>query len=417
MYKRYLDQKLLESIEESPVVLINGARQTGKSTLVQTLLKESHVYYTLDDYSILSAIQLDPYNFLASQKSPIILDEVQRAPEAFLALKRIVDESRVPGRFVLTGSANILMLPKLADSLAGRMEILTMWPLSSAELYDRPEQLISELLTGSFLNFISSAVDDSEYMPDILIGGYPEVVRRSTPAKRNSWFKGYIQTLLTRDVQDISGIERSAQLPILLNILASRVGGLLNASELSRSSQIPLTTLTRYLKIFEMLYLTVYLQPWHSNIGKRFVKSPKLYISDVGLISFLLGMNEEHIAQRPDLWGHMFENFIVMEFIKHQTWSDVPFQIYHYRTENNEEIDLILETDQGDLLAIEIKSSKTIDGRSLKAIKNLQAAMPHKIIKGFVIYTGDKVIPLSQNIWALPLSYFMQRRVNSHKGT
>jgi predicted AAA+ superfamily ATPase len=409
MYKRYLDQKLLESIEDSPVVLVNGARQTGKSTLVKTLLNKTHVYYTLDDYSILSSIKLDPYNFLVSQKKPIILDEIQRAPEAFLALKRIVDERRIPGRFVLTGSANILMLPKLADSLAGRMEILTLWPLSCSELHGQYSQRVSALLTGDFLSFSPAPthIGDNEYLRNILMGGYPEVVRRSTVSKRNSWFKGYLQTLLTRDVQDVSGIERLAQLPILLNILSARIGGLLNSSELSRSSQIPLTTLNRYLKIFEMLYLTVYLQPWHSNIGKRFVKSPKLYVSDVGLLSYLLGMTEDHLMQRPDLWGHIFENFIVMELIKHQTWSDVSFQIYHYRTENNEEIDIILETDHGELIAIEIKASKTIDGRSLKAIKSLQGALPHKTIKGFVVYTGDTIIPLSQNIWALPLSYFM----------
>lgn len=258
MYKRHLKHKLLESIEESPVVLINGARQTGKSTLVKTLLQDTHVYYTLDDYSILSAIKLDPYNFLASQHKSIILDEIQRAPEAFVALKRIVDERREPGRFVLTGSANILMLPKLADSLAGRMEILTLWPLSCAEMSGTQPQLVSDLFTGNFLQYTPSISDDMGYLRTILKGGYPEVVRRDTVAKRSNWFKGYLQTLLTRDVQDISGIERVAQLPSLLNILASRVGGLLNASELARSAQIPLTTLNRYIKIFEMLYLTVY---------------------------------------------------------------------------------------------------------------------------------------------------------------
>lgn len=405
MYQRYLDQKLRESLEESPVVLINGARQTGKSTLVQTHLNKTHAYYTLDDYTILSAIKSDPYNFLVSQKTPIILDEIQRAPEAFIALKRIVDERREPGRFVLTGSANILMLPKLADSLAGRMEVLTLWPLSSAEIFGGSSQLVADLLSGAFLEFIPPKLGAVNLTQNILTGGYPEVVRRSTLSKRNNWFKGYIQTLLTRDVQDLAGIERIAQLPILLNILAARAGGLLNVSELSRSSQIPLTTLNRYLKIFEMLYLIVYLQPWHSNIGKRFVKSPKLYLSDVGLLSFLLGMSEEHILQRPDLWGHILENFVVMEFIKHQSWLTIRFNVYHYRTENNEEIDLIVETDQGDMLAIEVKASKTIDKRSLKAIKGLQAALPHKTIKGFVIYTGEKVIPLAQDIWALPLSY------------
>ena len=410
MYHRYLDPKLRESLEESPVVLINGARQAGKSTLVQTLLSKTHTYYTLDDYTILSVIKSDPYNFLVSQKNPIIIDEIQRAPEAFIALKRIVDERRDPGRFVLTGSANILMLPKLSDSLAGRMEVLTLWPLSSAEIFVGASQLVADLLSCAFLEFVPPVLDDDDYIQNILIGGYPEVVRRSTLSKRSNWFKGYIQTLLTRDVQDLAGIERVAQLPILLNILAARAGGLLNVSELSRSSQIPLTTLNRYLKIFEMLYLTVCLQPWHSNIGKRFVKSPKLYLSDVGLLSFLLGMSEDHILQRPDLWGHILENFVVMEFIKHQSWSNIRFNVYHYRTENNEEIDLILETDQGDMLAIEVKASKTIDKRSLKAIKSLQAALPHKTIKGFVVYMGDKVLPLAQDIWALPLSYFMQPR-------
>lgn len=300
------------------------------------------------------------------------------------------------------------MLPKLADSLAGRMEVLTLWSLSGAEIYNRSSQLINEILSGSFINYKASSTDPTDYVPHILAGGYPDAIRRATNSRRNNWFKGYLQTLLMRDVQDISGIERLADLPILLNILAARAGNLLNASELSRSSGVPQTTLKRYLKLFEMLYLTVYLRPWHANIGKRFVKSPKLYLSDVGLLSYLLGTGQETIFNRPEVWGHMFENYVVMELMKHQTWSEIPFQMYHYRTEGGEEIDLILETDQGDLIVIEVKGSKVVDERSIRAIKNLQMMLPNRSVRGIVIYTGTTIIPLSKNIWAMPLDYLVR---------
>ncbi len=396
MYKRYITSKIIESLEESPVVLLNGARQTGKSTLAKGLLKGP--YYTLDDMTVLRALQTDSYDFLKAQKTPIVLDEIQRAPELFVSLKRVVDENREPGQFLLTGSANVLMLPRLSESLAGRMEIHTLWPLSSTEIMDSPIDLVLALIQEDFSSITPRVFN-------IFFGGFPDVLKRSTEAKRHNWFKGYLQTLLTKDIRDLSNIEKITETPKILHILAARVGNLLNFSELSRSCGIPNTSLKRYLTLLEALYLFFTIPPWTTNLSKRFVKSPKHYLSDCGLLAYLLGINEDNL--RKNIFGHFAENYVAVELKKHQTWSSVPFEIYHYRTQEGEEIDFILETFQGDIIAIEVKTSSSVDAKAYRTIKKLQEELPHKHIKGFVFYSGNHIIPLAKNIWALPLSFFM----------
>lgn len=398
MYKRYITQKIIESLEESPVVLLNGARQTGKSTLAKSLISEPTSYYTLDDLTILGAIKSDAYHFLKAQKKPIVLDEIQRAPELFVSLKRVVDEHREPGKFLLTGSANILMLPNLSESLAGRMEIHTLWPLSSTEITDSPIDLILALSQEDFSSLTSRNLD-------IFLGGFPDVLKRASEEKRQNWFKSYLQTLLTKDIRDLSHIEKITETPKILHLLAARAGSLLNCSELSRSCGIPNTSLKRYLALLETLYLYFTIPPWSTNLSKRFVKSPKLYISDCGVLAHLVGINKNHV--RKDLFGHFVENYVAVELKKHQTWSSIPFELYHYRTQDGEEIDFILETYQGDLIAIEIKSNSVLDQKSYRTIKKLQEDLPSRRIKGFVFYSGDKVVPLARNIWAVPLTFFM----------
>jgi len=403
MYERMIAHKVLESLEESPVLLLNGARQTGKSTLVRTLLEETHTYYTLDDLSILNLVNEDPVTFLESQSKPIIIDEIQRAPILFTPLKQIVDRQRISGQFVLTGSANVLSLPHLSESLAGRMEIHTLWPLSQVELQHRSNNFIDHVFNGT-LPLVRSDVTTPALMEMILSGGYPDVIKRQTESKRNNWCASYLQTLLQRDVRDLTHVERLKEMPQLLQLLAARVGNLLNLSELSRSCGLPNTTLKRYLTLLETLYLYITLPPWSGNLTKRLVKAPKLYLNDTRLLGYLLGMNQAHMLAKRTIFGHVLENFVVMELKKQQTWAMTRTGMYHYRTHAGEEVDIVLEAFNGDVVAIEVKATQTVGPGDFKNLRALQRARTDKNIQGFVMYMGQEVIPVTKQLTAIPIA-------------
>ena len=402
MYERLISKKIQESLEESPVVLVNGARQTGKSTLVQTLLQDTHTYYTLDDTSVLNAVCQDPTTFLSIQGKSVVLDEVQRAPELFIPLKHIVDQRRKPGHFVLTGSANVLNLPRLSESLAGRMEIHTLWPLAQAELHHAKRSFIDHVFAGTLPRQLVAFSHD-ELVKDVLAGGYPDVLRRVTESKRDSWCAAYLQTLLQRDVRDLMHIERLDGIPKLLRLLATRVANVMNTSELSRSSGLPNTTLKRYLTLLETLYLYVAVPSWSGSLSKRLTKAPKVYLNDTRLLCHLLGVNQAHLLSKRPVFGHILENFVVMELKKQQTWADVRTHMFYYRTHSGEEIDIVLEALGGKKVAIEVKATQVVSDRDFKHIRAFQKALPNEEISGFVAYMGQKIIPWAKNLTAIPI--------------
>lgn len=404
MYPRHLVNKLRDSLEESPVVLLNGARQVGKSTLVQSLLLNTHAYYTLDDFSVLNIVSQDPLGFLTSHPGPIVIDEVQKSPPLLSAIKQVVDRDRKSGHFVLTGSANVLNLPKLSESLAGRMEIHTLWPLSQSELSSTAVSFIDKVLNGSLV-WENSPTTCQELEKKVCLGGYPDVLKRTTVAKQDNWCSAYLQTLLQRDVRDMAHIERLVELPMLLNLLAARAGNLLNTSDLSRTSGLPNTTLKRYLALLENLYLYVSLPPWFNNRSNRVVKANKVYLNDTKLLCYLLGLDQKGLMNNRPLFGHVIENFVVMELKKQQTWSEIPTRMYHYRTHTGSEIDIILESFSGEIIAIEVKGSQTITPKDFASIKHLQQQNMDKNILGFVVYTGTQMIPFSNNLTAIPITH------------
>ncbi len=384
--------------------MLNGARQTGKSTLVQTLLRDTHTYYTLDDWSILNFVSNDPLGFLTSRPGPIIIDEVQKAPSLLASIKQIVDKNRTAGQFVLTGSANVLSLPKLSESLSGRMEIHTLWPLAQRELNHAQGSFIDRAFKEE-IPWDRATLSMQEVLEQILMGGYPDILKRTTVTKKDNWCAAYLQTLLQRDVRDMAHIERLTELPGLMNLLATRVGTLLNTSELSRSAGLPLTTLKRYLAVLENLYLYIRLPPWFNNLSKRVIKSPKVYLNDTRLLCYLLGIHQAHLLKNRSLLGHIIENFVVMELKKQQTWSEMPTRMYHYRTHTGEEIDLVIESFNGDIVAIEVKSSQTLASKDFAHIQHLQRNNANKNIRGFVVYMGQEVIPFAKNLTALPIAH------------
>ncbi len=272
-------------------------------------------YVTLDNAAVFSAASADPTGFLAGVEKPVVIDEAQRVRNLFLAIKEDVDRNRMPGRYLLTGSANILSIPKVADALAGRMELLTLWPLSISELKEGGENILDAFFDRSFPNRFHPGTD-FDLAESIVAGGFPEPLQRSSHRRRRAWFESYITTILDRDIRDLAQIQDLAVLPRLLQFLAARIATLHNQSEVSRSSGIPNSTLSRYLTLLEMTFLVQTLPAWSTNLGKRLVKAPKLFMVDTGLACHLLGIDEEGFRQRGEIAGRVFENFVVLRAIQ-----------------------------------------------------------------------------------------------------
>lgn len=406
MYRRNIIPLLDEALLDTPVVLVNGARQTGKSTLVRSGMLDDRGarYLTLDDAGVLAAAEADPAGFLSGLEGPIILDEVQRSPGLFPAIKAEVDRERRPGRFLLTGSANVLLLPGLSESLAGRMEILNLWALSQGEIESVEEGFIDNAFSGASLFARVESEGTSKLFERLLKGGYPEVLGRQSEARRRAWFGSYVTTILQRDVRDLSNIEGLTELPRLLSLLAARAASLVNYAELSRSASMPQSTLKRYISLLQATFLVQTLPAWSSNLGKRLVRSPKLLICDTGLISNLQGLSTERLASEPVLAGPLLENFVAMELVKQATWSRTQPRLFHYRTHGGDEVDIVLEDATGRVVGIEVKAAATVGARDFKGLRSLAEAAGEHFQRGIVIYTGGADIPFGKNLHALPVS-------------
>jgi len=428
MYTRFLQSALLDALRDSPVVLLNGARQTGKTTLVQSLPSRSSqlsvpasvqgpvqehakaTYLTLDDAGFLAAARSDPAGFLSGFSGSIIIDEVQHAPELFPALKSAVDRQRTPGRFLLTGSANILLLPRLAESLAGRMQILTLWPLAQGEIAGRSTNVV-DLLFAPPLPALPAGlasglppVERQDLMRRLLAGGYPEPLTRPSEARRRAWFGSYLTTILQRDVRDMANIEGLTALPRLLALIAARAASLLNLSDISRAAGLPYTTLTRYMSLLEATFLVQLIPAWSTNLSTRLVKSPKVILNDTGLMASLLGLNVERLTQDGSLFGPLLENFVAMEVKKHIAWSQVQPQLFHFRTQTGVEVDLVLENAAGEIVGLEVKASATVSAADFKGLRALMEARGERFVRGVVLYTGQQVIPFGERLHAVPIS-------------
>ncbi len=367
----------MAALTDTPVVFLNGARQTGKSTLVRDLAEGERParYLTFDDATVLAAARHDPAGFVAGLEGPVIIDEVQHVPDIFPALKLAVDRDRQPGRFLLTGSANILLLPRVSESLAGRMEILTLWPLSQGEIEGVEDNLIDRLFSAQFAlphTSLKGAGTRADLLDRVTRGGYPEALGRKTEERRREWFGSYITTILQRDVREMANIEGLTELPRALTLLATRASSLHNLADISRSIDIPQTTLKRYLTLLETTFLLSPLPAWSSNLGKRLVKAPKLALSDTGLLTYLLGADRERLEEDSSVLGRALENFVVTELRKQSSWSKTKPQLFHFRTQSGQEVDVIMEDAGGHLVGVEVKASATVTSSDFKGLHALR---------------------------------------------
>jgi len=394
----------LEALGDTPVVFLHGARQTGKSTLAQWLAQGAYParYTTLDDATALSAASNDPAGFLSGMEGPVILDEVQRSPGLFPAIKAEVDRARRPGRFLLTGSADVLLLPSISESLVGRMEILTLWPFSAGERNGVKEQFIDVLFDAAPLPVRRRSCSRADIFARVQLGGFPEAVARRAAHRRGAWFGSYITTVLQRDVRDLANIEHLTAVPRLLSSLATRSVSLLNYSELSRTLALSQSTLKRYMALLETTFLIQLLPPWSANIGKRLVKSPKLLLTDTGLMSHLLGLGKDLQSTEHAVIGPLLENFVVMELRKQATWCNTPVQLFHFRTQGPHEVDVVLENAAGRIVGVEVKAAATVSAADFRHLRYLKEAAGSRFVRGVVLYTGEETISFSPSMAAMP---------------
>jgi len=380
-------------------------RQAGKSTLAQTIAESDHParYLSLDDAAVLSAASADPQGFVSGFTGPVVLDEAQRVPELFPAIKREIDKNREPGRFLLTGSADVLLLPKISESLAGRLEILTLWPLSQGELTDHTEVFVDKVFGASLPHGVPGDEDKAGVMDRVLSGGYPEVLGRDDRDRREAWFGSYITTLLQRDIRDLARIDGLADVPRLLSVLAAATSRILNFSDLSRSLSMPQTTLKRYITLLEATFLVHTLPAWFRNLGKRLAKSAKITLCDSGLGAYLLGMDQSRLLNDPQVYGQVLESFVAMELLKQIGWSKTRPRLFHYRTHTQKEVDVVLEDRAGHVVGIEVKSSASLKADASAGMKDLAESCGDSFVRGVILYLGDEVVPFAQRIHAVPL--------------
>jgi hypothetical protein len=402
MLERHLMPELQESLRDTPVTMLVGPRQSGKSTLAQALVAQLQDarYVTLDRGLTLAAARDDPAGFVAGEAQTLVIDEVQRAPDLLREIKASVDSDRRPGRFVLTGSADVLALPRVSETLAGRMEVLRLWPLSQGEIEGRREGFLEALLAAEpeALANRDNPPERTSLLTRIAGGGFPEAVVR-TGARRRRWFDSYLDTMLQREVRDLANVAGLTDLPRLMLLLAARSTGLLNYAGISRDLGMPQTTLKRYIALLETAFLVLTVPAWYRNIGKRLIKSPKMILTDAGLLAHLLGGGEA--LERS--FGTALENFVLMELVKQASFSDARPAVYHYRTAEGLEVDAVIEPRGGPVCAVEVKAAATLTPRDSRGMRSLADALGDEFGAGVILHTGSEAARLAPKIWALPL--------------
>lgn len=407
MFQRHIQASLHKALARSPVVLLNGARQVGKTTLVRDLLgtKQYH-YVTFDDELVYLAAQANPGAFVVGLPKPVIIDEVQRVPEIFMAIKRDVDTNRSKGRYLLTGSANPLLIPKMGDSLAGRMEIIDIMPLSQGEMQGN----VDGFVTGVFGNKTLLACpgeDRVAIINRVVSGGYPGIYGY-TQEDRDAWMRSYLNLLLQKDIKDLASIEKLTELPNLLKLLALRAGGLLNVADIGRDCRLSDRTLHRYLALFEAIFIVARQPAWHANAALRMVKSPKVFMLDTGLLTYLIDMNPERALKDAVQFGKVLENFVVGELKKQATWNTPDVQLYHFRTAGGDEVDIVLEDRAGNVVGVEVKWSDKPEQRDMNGLCLLRDHVGKRFVRGIVLSMYPGHVGVDDRISLLPINALWQ---------
>lgn len=402
MYERFVERRAKEALSDTPVVLIVGPRRAGKTTLVRKMGDAGCDYITLDDQTVLAAVQSDPTGFVRELDRAII-DEIQRAPELLLAIKKSVDEDYRPGRFLLTGSANVLTSPRVADSLAGRIETIEMLPLARAEIEGNTPTFLERLFDGRLQSAHNAIVGD-DLVRLILLGGFPEALARESERRRQDWARSYLNSVLTRDLRDIADIEKRTELPKFVRLLAEHSGQLVNYSQLGGSIGVSHKTGQRYVGLLEQVFLVATLQPWFTNALKRISKTPKLHFLVSGMLATTRGLGFDRIKANRTLLGPLLESFVFSEVLKLMAASDLRLTPYHFRDQQMRAVDIVLERDDGTIVGIEIKASASVASSDFGGLRTLAQACGDRFAYGVVLCDNTDVVPFGDRMVAAPLS-------------
>jgi predicted AAA+ superfamily ATPase len=401
LFPRFAAELVTTALKDTPVVMVTGPRQCGKTTLVRDLIASNREFITLDDDTVLASARSDPTGLVRGLNRTTI-DEVQRAPDLLRAIKRSVDDDRRAGRFLLTGSANILTLPQVSESLAGRMEIVSLLPLSQTEIRRRKPTFLKSAFEGKLGKPAEMMIGD-DLVQTVLIGGYPEMLRRRDPKRRQAWARDYVKAIVQRDVRDIAEVEKLEQMPRLLQILAHHSGQLTNFTQVGGQIGFDDKTTRKYVSILEQLFLVRRVEPWFRNQLKRLVKTPKLHFLDSGLLGTLLRATAEQVARDRSIFGTLLETFVFSEVLKQASWLDESCAVYHYRDKDQDEVDLVIEAGDGALVGIEIKASATVNAGDFKGLRKLAAASERDFRLGLVLYDGTRAVPFGERLFAAPI--------------
>ncbi len=408
LIERHARRLVMEALGYSRVVLVLGARQVGKSTLAKQVVTGEHPanVVTLDDRVTREAALRDPHGFIGGLRGPVLIDEVQLAPDLIYAIKQTVDEDPTPGRFLLTGSANVLTAPRISESLAGRVRMIELWPLSQAEVHASPENFVDRVLAGEPPQVSGAPIGRDAFAEIVARGGYP-AVRNLKERQRGNWYRDYVQGIVQRDLRDLASVQKLVEMPILLRLLATNSAKILDYRKLARDLRISDKTVRAYVELLRTVFLVHVLPAWRPGLRSRELHAPKLYLTDTGLLAQQLGAGEQRIAEDDRITGHALETFCGMEILKHQGWASQHSTMRHYRVQD-EEIGIVIEAQSGDLAAVEVKASASITERDWRVMRKLRDSQPRMFKAGVVLYTGRQTTPLSDRIWAVPISGLWQ---------
>jgi len=403
LIERGMASVVADAMESARAVALLGPRQAGKSTLAQVLAggRVPADYLTLDDDPVRSAARADPQGFVAALGRRTVIDEVQRAPDLLLAVKSRLDRDRSPGQFLLTGSANLRRVPGVADALPGRLDYLTLWPLTQGEIAGRYEDVLQRAFDGDIPSIVDAPVGRHEYAEMLVAGGFPEARMRS-PAARMRFFTSYVGSIVDRDVADVARVQDPTAVGTLLRLVAARSGALARYETLARDAALDGKTVKSHLDVLERLFLVRIRRPWHVNLGKRQVKAPKLYMADSGLLAGMLGAGAGRVRDDDGLAGALFETFVATELERQASWSPQPLTFWHYR-EGEREVDTIVEWPSGEIVGVEVKASATVRARDFTGLAHLRDRVGARLRAGLVVYAGQRTLPFGNRLWALPL--------------
>lgn len=402
MYPRLIQSRMAEALADTPVVLVAGPRQAGKTTLAKQVARQGLSYLTLDDALTLLSAREDPVGMIRSLDRAVI-DEIQRAPQLLLAIKKSVDEDRRPGRFLLTGSANLMALPTVADSLAGRMETLTLLPLSQSEVRGATANWIDAAFASQLLK-ADAPVLGADLVEQVLRGGYPEAMSRPSPRRRTAWARQYIEAIIARDVRDVAGIDKLDQLPRFLRAMAQVSGQMCNYTQLAGQLGLDGKTAAKYVGAFEQMYLLARVEVWARNRLNRVVKTPKLQFIDSGLLATLIDLDAAEVQQNRSRFGNVLETFVYSELLKHANTAEGDYRLLYYRDLDQFEVDVVIESTAGQLIGVEVKASATVKEGDLRGLKKLASVAGDQFKMGVLLYDGTETMPLGDRLWAAPLS-------------